>query len=404
MENIDEWDFDVVRSDLQSLLDDLLTPEERTKRSHYMAIAEDAWYSKSEADRHTWLDHLNSAQRVLREVNFKKDKRFFLVFDELFTGPAKQWSGQILTAGELMADAHKYWKHLSQRFGRSNPTNQQVLEVLRLEINQNHMDAVSALYHYRWVDDGFPVVKISPKFAAASMCTSFDDDVIKSLRSPWRAFNIEMPIEDVLYQIDDNNAPMRVSHIQVYYGEEAPGVVRKWSIALKSGIGCIYNHSIWMTSEELCSPQKPDDDFGLPWRETREWDIQSIMLAGRIVANVVCALTEPKHVRKVSPRSHESWAKRPVVSARGENLEARIFQLTTPVTIDLVPAVREYQMHPRRRKGWKLMIQSTVKGHRKMQPCGPRHSQRQQIWIEPYPRGHPNAPIAVRAHIIKDEA
>jgi hypothetical protein len=398
----DGWAFEVIAPTLQSMLKEFLTPAERVNRLHYMDLAEASWYSKSQAYRVIWRDHVVAALKAFHEISFQKNPKFFEVFDELFTGPPENWTGQIYTAGELMADAHQFWKNANWRFGRTKFTDSQLLDSLYKETACSEMMAVCKLYEYRWTEDGFPLVKISPQFAAASMCTSLDDDVLRELRSPWRAFNIEMPVEEILYQKDAKNVPMKVAHIQVYYGENVIEPSRKWSLSLRSGEKAVYNQRTWMTNEELCSPQEPGDDSSLPWKELGEWDSQSLMLAGRITASVICALTEPKHVCQVSPRRHEAWEKRSVAPANGENLEARIFQLTTPVTIDLIREVREYQMRTRHRKGWKLMIQSVVGGHRKMQPYGPRHSQRKQIWIEPYHRGHPNAPVAVRAHVIKD--
>lgn len=298
-----------------------------------------------------------------------------------------------------MAKAHAFWRSFHV------PGAREITDLEFLRTVKNHMndlEAVSRLYEYRWTEAGFPLVKISPKFAAASMCTKLDSDVIADLRGPWRAFDIEMPTEEVLYQENSRKEQMPVSHLQVYYGENELDPSRKWCLSLRSGIMTEYNHRTWMRNEELCSDHGVGDDFTLPWFSIVDVDNRSLMLAGRIVASVICALTNPRYVSEIGRRIHEGWKRKPVVPTSGDELSARIYQVVAPVNIDLVKEVREYQHHSSSRKSWKLMVQSTVCGHWKMQPHGKGRSERKKMWVRPYRRGPRHAPVAVRPHVIAD--
>lgn len=51
------------------------------------------------------------------------------------------------------------------------------------------------------------------------------------------------------------------------------------------------------------------------------------------------------------------------------------------------------------KKGWHLQTMHTVRGHIRHQACGPRHSERKVIWIEPFTKGPANGDVI--AHVYK---
>jgi hypothetical protein len=124
-------------------------------------------------------------------------------------------------------------------------------------------------------------------------------------------------------------------------------------------------------------------------------DDRSCALAGRIAVSTIGAATNIDLTGRgnVGVRSQKR---------RTDKLPtARVFQITEPVTIDLVSTVREMQTH--QGKGRLLAIQSLVRGHYKRQVCGTGRTDRKIVFIEPYWRGPEDAPIAVRPHNVKSE-
>lgn len=52
------------------------------------------------------------------------------------------------------------------------------------------------------------------------------------------------------------------------------------------------------------------------------------------------------------------------------------------------------------RDSWSLTSRHEVAGHFKLQPYGPRQSQRRLIWVEGYERGPADAPVKPRAYVV----
>jgi len=271
--------------------------------------------------------------------------------------------------------------------------------------------SISARYTwlYRWTEMAFPTVKISAPFAAACMTTLAPDDVLDDLRLPWRSFLIDMPMQPVLYMFDqrDSTASFPVARIGVSFDD----TTSRWTLMI-TGTSDNEIVSAGLASRSLgrsvhycpeCGGNHtvhPVELVEHPWDEFTDQHDKTMMLVGRLVVGVICAITDPKEVAKVNRHAHDQWGTR--TKRSGEMPEQRIYQITTPVKVDLVEHVTEYQLHKQKGK-WSLALRRTVAGHRKMQPCGPHHSQRTRIWIQPYWRGPLDAPIAVRSHIIKSE-
>jgi hypothetical protein len=133
-----------------------------------------------------------------------------------------------------------------------------------------------------------------------------------------------------------------------------------------------------------------------PLGDMAEKDDRAGLLAGRIVVSTICAATNIDLTGRGNVGFRPSYKR----GRDGMQPTARIFKITEPVEIDLVPAVQKLQLS--KHTGKLLTIQSVVRGHRKQQPCGPGHVDRKLIWIQPYWRGPEDAPIAVRPHILKD--
>jgi|WetSurMetagenome_2_1015567.scaffolds.fasta_scaffold15926_7 hypothetical protein len=244
----------------------------------------------------------------------------------------------------------------------------------------------------KWVEHGLPVIKVSPKYAAAAMATRTTPEVLADLRPPWEAFMISMPKTEVLYLFDNKEKPYPVSEIYVLC------VDGKWSMLVSSPDSTI---STWRSgvpperlADEVIEELKHEP---LEFLRVSSKDDQTMSLTGRLVIAVVCGMTNQDHVVEVDKKTHDAYRNR----RRSSKVPvARVYQINEPIFLDLVEAVRGYQLGTHR-KGHRLNVQTMVTGHRKNQPHGPRQSLRKTIWVMPYWRGPEDAPIAVRPHAIK---
>lgn len=250
-----------------------------------------------------------------------------------------------------------------------------------------------------WAGSGFPVVKVSPKFAAAAALTQLPDG--QELHLPWSGFCIEVP-PGIIFGHD--GAPVSVTKIFV------SGNSRKrydWSFALgEQKYLCAWDpykpdesFRGEGPSRSRVPPYYPDDDYGgaVPRVETEEQYHTTMTLLERIVRCAVLTMTNANALEQVDKKQHQAYAKRPKGRAFTEPVK-RVFKLVSPVRVDLTEAVREYQLGSS--KGRHLLVQSMVCGHWKHQPHGQGRSQRKWIWLHPYWRGPEDACIALRPHVL----
>jgi hypothetical protein len=401
-------DFEVVAIGLRSLLM-FLSPEFRRQRAGFMAKAEEKWKTLSKEDQDEWISRLEKTRLALGTGAFKTESKLLETIDALFEGPPRSdQTGTITTTGDLMAAAHLLWKAFSDL---KSPTDMQIVDAAANRIAVNTASLKVLLHGYRWTEAGFPTIKISPRFAAAAMCTTLQPEVQAVLRSPWRSFVIMMPKESVLYHfpIDD---PLPVRYIIVLWVDQTvdeKGQLkddniggRHWTYSLVTTQEMPATHRYNLKSSDLCSSHLESNDL-MPWPTIEDRDEKALMLAGRIISSTICAFTDPEMSSRIDKENHDTWRKRPVPPRRAEDAHPLVFQITAPVTIDLVERVKEYQLKHPGGKSWKLNLRMVVGGHWKMQVCGKGRMGRKEIWIQPYERGPQSAPLAVRDHIIKDE-
>jgi hypothetical protein len=389
-------DFETLAVGLRTLLN-LLPPVFREKRASFLNIAKAKWQTLTKKDQDEWAKRLENTRLALLTRSFKSEAKLLETIDALFEGPPRSnLTCSLTTSGNLMAFAHSMWLPFSDL----PPTSD-----FQLAEEAAHRTAINTesfkimLHSYRWTLTGFPVVKISPRFAAAAMCTTLRPEIQEDLTPPWRAFAVEMPRTPVLYHfpVDD---PVQVSHILVLWMETLNK--RPWSLWLMSNpeIPSTNRHNLYST--ELGAAHIDTEDDQLPWPTIENRDDKALMLGGRILSSVICALTNADMVAESNQKNHRKWKKHPVPAKKASDSQPLIFQITAPVNIDLVDRVVEYQLKHPDSKGWKLNLRMVVRGHWKMQVCDSGRTGRKKIWVQPYERGPKGAPLAVRDHIIVD--
>ena len=118
-----------------------------------------------------------------------------------------------------------------------------------------------------------------------------------------------------------------------------------------------------------------------------------MVLAKRLVAGLLLHLQDATahKIRKVEAR--------PKSKGREAEPEHRIVTIGAPVDIDCRPAIREYLEHGGNRRHGAPTVQVMVRGHYRMQACGPRHTLRRKTWIRPHWWGSEAALIQTRAKV-----
>lgn len=248
----------------------------------------------------------------------------------------------------------------------------------------------------KWVEHGLPVVKVSPKYAAAAVATRTAPEVLKDLKAPWRAFIIELPKEAVIYMFDDKGVAHKINRITVAQLSDD-----RWTSLVESAETSISTWRVGVRSEQLGQDDVKDlVDYSKDFIRLTKDDEQTMTLVERLIVSVVCGMTNQDHVVKVNSNNHKAYEKHNRRS--GKYPTVRVYQINEPIELDLVETVREYQLGSGHRKGHTLSVQSMVAGHRKLQPHGPAHSLRKTIWVHPYWRGPEDGKIAaVRPRTLK---
>lgn len=397
-------DFEVLAIALRALLA-MLPPAYQTTRRSFIQLARRKWSTLNRDDQDRWLDRLENVRVALTTRVFKNEAKLLELIDSVFAGPPPSDNvSSVATAGILMRLAYFMWKPFSDLSSSISDLRLGEEAVRRMPINPENFKIL--LHSYRWTLAGFPVIKISPKFAAAAMCSTLSPEVQADLRAPWKAFVIELPKDPVLYHwpFGAKKEATSVAHVLVLWSDRLDDDRRHWSLWLSTNPEIPNTNRVNLTTTELCSDHLSygDEEMETFWGSIENRDERALMLGGRIVSSTICALTNQNTVRNIDQSDHDAWKKHPVPPTKMENVRPLVFQITSPVTINLVDRVKDYQLHHSSNKDWKLKVRMVVGGHWKMQVCGPGRTGRVKIWIQPYERGPKGAPLAVRDHVLKD--
>ena len=307
----------------------------------------------------------------------------------------------------MVSQAQLLWSKLQLQGGLSDKELQTAL-ANGIDPDRSVSDSEMSMIFFsaRWADQGFPVVKASPRFVAAALVTQASQELLASIEAPWRAFAIALPRSpELLFLTDADGQIHSVSHVLVYRADNPTHPGSDWSyfVASRDSADCLWRVRIPNTLLCDSGSSLPDDNPLSPLGSTDE---TALFLAGRLIVSVTSAMTHREMVSEVDREAHSRYTKRGKGRAFAQPAEPRVWQITAPIEIDLTERVRQFQLGEEvqdapHRQGKPLTLQSVVAGHWKMQPCGPRHSQRKSMWIQPYWRGPEDAPIAVRPHVVE---
>jgi hypothetical protein len=293
-------------------------------------------------------------------------------------------------SGDEIDQAERLQRHIA-----AHPLTDDLATALTIEQSQLLIWGLGYWYHH-----GYPLVQTPHTYAAALMATSLGADVHEHLRPPWPVFMIELPTgllstknhlgqdEELRWLLVDYRAPLRNRPIPE---RQAP----LWNLHLLGAFG-IHAYLKWLP--RLAAPM-PDHEMQ-PWELGDPFDSadeRTMLLAQRLVAGACLAMSDPENLQRiggarVTHPQHRGQPHDPPKPMR--------FKLGEALTLDCRPALRDYlgghHAAPH--------VQVLVRGHWKLQPCGPAHTLRKTIWVHPYWRGPEDAPVILRPHVLVDTA
>jgi len=238
------------------------------------------------------------------------------------------------------------------------------------EFSEADFSDVAPVIGLPWLEHGFPCVEVSAKLAASLMCTGLSPDLIPDVRMPWGSFSIRIP-ENIVGCVE----------VIVSAAGESVFLLRE----TQSGFSLSSVNSLRV----FCNlPEKAIPEFDGIEVSAEQWSQERLL--GRLIIGVCIEM-----MRHRPTPENEAYGKRTVKPGREGPPVSWTFRLTRPVNLDVRPAIKEWLGGER---GGKLTLQHMVRGHHKMQPCGPGLLERKWITIEPYWRGDVDAPIALRQH------
>lgn len=256
---------------------------------------------------------------------------------------------------------------------------------------------------WSWFMEGLPRIDTGHRHAAllatASMPASVVEDVVTHL--PWAATGVLLPNDLVrapLYRLDGRGAELAsTAMVLLFRGGVTPEGVSLLLVPADSR-----RHELSLVT--FVDPASCARFLGASREVRSNEDTANLILLWRFVLGAVAELT----AYRPSVQPSASRPALPVRRKRDGRPVATVFTIARPVRVDCRPALEAFRRaqtstgtgraHPHAAPS----VCVTVHAHWKMQPCGPRSSERQRIFVEEYDRGPEGAPRAVRAHLLVD--
>jgi hypothetical protein len=222
---------------------------------------------------------------------------------------------------------------------------------------------------FGWYIRGLPRLVFRHRHAASLMATSVPYDIAEDVDLPWDIFALDVP--DGLVDVSQNyEVPAYVRHV----------VVQRL-LDKKISIIVLLEGEIY-------------ERFTLGYHY--EYDTNAPPYVELLTRYVVGAMLS------LDRSGIDTYRAKTSIGIKRNPRGAPVtwtFEVRREVKIDCRKAIHDYSRGIRNNP---LTLQSLVRGHWKMQPCGPESTKRKRIHVEPYWRGPDDAPIALRAHHVVD--
>lgn len=227
-----------------------------------------------------------------------------------------------------------------------------------------------------WAESGFPTVEVSHKLAASFACTAIPKQVAADVVLPWRCFLLRTPGVEPTHQF------MLHSHTGLFQSFCFGILDESRRFGSKDVIVAGFEHSL-AAYADVSFEEKAETDLA----DFAEWRAK---LAGRML---ICACLELDGVDRKEGAEYIR-----VEGGGNKTGSGQVYKCIRPVRVDLRDHIQKVLSNPSGSS--KLNLRHVVRGHHKRQPFGPGRNDRKWIHVEPYWRGDPDSPIAVRRHLL----
>ena len=263
----------------------------------------------------------------------------------------------------------------------------------------------------RWVDQGLPVFRLGHKRIAALMATHTPVELADQIKAPFKAFFIEMPPGLLHLEDSESKTMLEVKGIIVqnlYYTRALYGVTQInkpiWSWMAVTDTRVIQwqvNRSTELLCSEGVSRSHPaveglDRLVGAFNLEMNDYDHRVTDLINRLICSICLLFTG--HHGEISERKEVHREKGKKLRSKNPP-EFRVFTMSSPVSVDVRPALREYLSGHR---STSPSVQFLVRGHWRNQAHGEQRLLRKLLWIEPFWKGPDGALVASKAYTTKE--
>lgn len=258
-------------------------------------------------------------------------------------------------------------------------------------------------YRCAWAHQGFNVFNPTHSLVAALLLTNPAPVTDDTFFTPFNAFMINIP-EGFLY-LWKRDIARPVRYLRVHRYSEAPSQPHRFRIWLNmDGDDQIMQEA---SIKVYCEPIRAKwldiaSDVPDSTPEAVNRDESTLELASRLVLNFVSWLHANGGTQAHRPEGHAS-TKHP---DRDSHLRPTTWIIGRQVKIasELIASAKDLGQaaNGTPRANWTVRFRHIVRGHMRLQACGPQHSMRKTIWIEPFWRGPEDA--AAWSHVYADKA
>lgn len=273
-------------------------------------------------------------------------------------------------------------------------------------------DAFDSFHYARWHEGGVPRVRLSHGLATQLAMTDPNGVSADEIHLPFPVFSVELPFPGGPIVVDHPDGSVR--DIMVLYVSSyltSPTLQRvddsdanSWRDVLRRLAREKSRHD-WTTREiHVCMRTKDELSFHCRTRleeaveigddsliEIGELTRRALVLAWRIVVNLAL------YIKHCDSRASASGGK---VVNHDHGLQSKVFEFGSEVSLerDLRASARSFCMTGEKHGQWELQKRFIVRGHWKQQRVGPEGARRKLIFVEPYWKGPPDAPVLARVH------
>lgn len=244
-----------------------------------------------------------------------------------------------------------------------------------------------------WAHQAFQKIVTTHTFAAALMCSDASRESLEDLPVPWRAFMIVVPDGLLAFESGATGVKVDLRRILVTLAEDGSANLAAYDPSERGNdaTSAVFSQSAPTMAELLFDGDEPElvgEGVSADGPEAR-----ALKMAKRLVVGLLMTLAYTDNLR----RSKASTNGRTRTDSSGrEEPQHRTTFVGKPLKIDLRDKVRSFLGKPTGGAYRAPSVQVLVRGHYKRQVVGVGRSGRKVIWIEPYWKGDPEAPILSR--------